>query len=139
MPYTGVDFGIGLSYVNGIAETIVIFPADDRGGTNGVVLWFKTAVVTFKIRDWSWNRRQYSVSSNQMKYSVFGRPIFRTMSAFTNRPQKVLISYSKEALAYSSSDVNIKHQSWTLDETSVGGINGSGSSYSAGISQVVCF
>ena len=28
-------FGIGLSYVNGIAETIVIFPADDRGGTNG--------------------------------------------------------------------------------------------------------
>lgn len=33
----------------------------------------------------------------------------------------------------------IKHQSWTLDETSVGGINGSGSSYSAGISQVVCF
>ncbi len=27
--------GIGLSYVNGIAEAVVVFPADDRGGTGG--------------------------------------------------------------------------------------------------------
>ena len=33
----------------------------------------------------------------------------------------------------------IKHQSWTLDEASVSSVNGPGSSYSAGISQVVCF
>ena len=43
--------GIGFPDVNGVAEAVVIFPADRGSIPGGAVRWFKTAVFTFRIRD----------------------------------------------------------------------------------------